>query len=290
MMFSTRAVFVLTFVWLTAHTVSQGQVFLQYNLTPKQAFSYESTSSVTQSMSAMDQDVASTTTIATKLHITVKDAVVRQYTVECRYDTARIRLQTQGAEGMLPPDSAITLPMLANKTETLTLSPRGTILSTTANDTDDLQVTMSSMSAMGGTGAKAVFPEFAGKELAVGDSWTVTTTDTVSRSQMPGSILTTSKLRYTFLGVVDTLGVRCARIGVQSEEMSMTGTMQAMGMDMALDGEGETHGTTYVEISTGMQVVSRLSSTLNARMSMTGQGQAIVPITTETITTLRRLP
>jgi hypothetical protein len=69
----------------------------------------------------------------------------------------------------------------------------------------------------------------------------------------------------------------------------MTGTMQAMGMDMFIEGDGDLTGVMYVELSTGMQVIARTTTAMSTRMSMTGQGQAIVPITTETTTTLRRL-
>jgi hypothetical protein len=270
-------------------TVSHGQVFLQYTLAPKQSYTYETTSSVTQSMSAMEQDVSSITTVTTKLHATVREAVVRQYTIDCSYDTLRIRLQAEGAEGMLPADSVMTLAGLADRKETITLSPRGTVLSTTSTGGDDMSATMSVVSGGGNGGVKALFPVFPGKELAVGETWTHETSDTMSRSQMPGSIQTKTTVKYTFDGTVDTLGYRCARIKVNSTEMVMTGTMQAMGMDMFIEGDGDLTGVMYVELSTGMQVIARTTTAMSTRMSMTGQGQAIVPITTETTTTLRRL-
>jgi len=239
-------------------------------------------------MSAMEQDVSSITTVTTKLHATVREAVVRQYTIDCSYDTLRIRLQAQGAEGMLPADSVMTLPGLADRKETITLSPRGTILSSTSTGGDEMSTTMSVISGSG-NGVEALFPVFPGKELTVGENWTHTTADTMSRSQMPGSIQTTTTMRYSFDGTVDTLGYRCGRIKVNSIESTMTGTMQAMGMDMFIEGDGDVTGVMYVELSTGMQVFARMTTTMNTRMSMTGQGQAIVPITTETTSTLRRL-
>ena len=275
---------------LIAAASLHAQVYLQYTLAPNQSYAYESVGRVTQTMSAMDQDVASTTTATIKMRARVREAVMRQYTVECSYDTAQIRLQTQGAEGMLPSDSVMTLPMFADRKETFTISPLGSVLKTTTSGNDDLQAAMSMISGNGNAGAQGLFLTYPGKEVTVGTTWERATVDTVMRSQMPGSMQTKSVMQYTFTGVVDTLGTKCARIMLRSKELVLTGTMQAMGMDMVLDGDGDVTGILYTELATGMKMLEVTSTVLNTRMSMTGQGQAIIPITTETVTTLRRLP
>lgn len=275
---------------LMAATTMHAQVYLQYTLAPAQSYRYESVARVTQSMSAMEQEVASTTTASITMRADVREAVMRQYTVECSYDTARIRLQTQGAEGMLPSDSVMTLPMFASRKETFTISPLGSIVSATTTGNDEVQAAMSMISGNGNAGAQGLFLPYPGKEVTVGTSWERSTIDTVMRSQMPGSMQTKSTMVYTFTGVVDTLGTKCARIALRSKELVLSGSMQAMGMEMVLDGDGDVNGILYTELSTGMKMLEISTTVLNTRMSMTGQGQAIIPITTETVTTLRRLP
>lgn len=275
---------------MTGVAEATAQAFLQYVLTPKESYTYASSATVSQTMSAMGQEIVAQTSVDTRLHITVRDAVMRQYTIVCTYDTARLRGRFQGLEGAMPDDTVMTYAGLAGRTETLTLTPLGNVVASNQTGIDEAQMVLSS--ATGGlfSGARAIFPIYAGRELKDGMSWTVDLVDTMRGRQVGGMVRTSARMLYTYVGMVDTLGRTCARVTLLANDLSLSGTMQNMGMDMVLEGDGHVSGEMLVELSTGMQMQQRTTSVLNARMAMTGQAQAIVPITTETVTTLRRLP
>ena len=190
----------------------------------------------------------------------------------------------------MPSDSVMTYAGLAGRSETLTLTPLGNVVMSQQSSVDEAQMVFSS--ATGGlfSGVRAIFPIYAGRELKEGMSWSVDVADTMRGRQVGGLVRTAAKLTYTYKGMIDTLGRTCARVTLSADDLSLSGTMQNMGMEMILDGDGHVRGDMLIEMSTGMQMEQRTTSVINARLAMTGQAQAIVPITTETVTTLRRLP
>ncbi|HYF03390.1 MAG TPA: hypothetical protein VEC36_08435, partial [Patescibacteria group bacterium] len=78
--------------------------------------------------------------------------------------------------------------------------------------------------------------EFPDKPLQKGDSWTVRNSDTnIFKYNL---LVTNSSMTYTYDGIADTLGVKCARIFAVSNEFNSAGTVQQSGMNIITKTEG----------------------------------------------------
>jgi hypothetical protein len=121
-----------------------------------------------------------------------------------------------------------------------------------------------------------------------GDSWTEKGTDTVTNEGMGMEMRTTSDTRYTFEGTVDTLGIKAARLRVETTSMQIEGSLSMSGMDMAIDGDGVTSGTAYYSLSDGLLLVNNSETQTNSRVSMSGQAEMVIPMTQKISTMIVR--
>jgi len=266
------------------------QIYLQYQLAPRASYAYENSSRVSQHMTVNEQDLTTQISVDTKFRVQVKDAIMKQYTLDCVYDTASIRSSITGIESMAPrKDSSIVFSALAGAVETLTIAPNGSILSSTMNMNEESKAILASMSSNVMSGMKRFFMTYPTKEISVGAVWTTTVTDTNSTRSMNGSVITTMSLSMRYERNVDTLGFHCVVISSTSSKLNVVGTIQQAGMDMTLDGDGSTKGIVYVDVTDGMPVLSISNLDMDTRLAMVGQASMIIPLQMESVVTLRRV-
>lgn len=265
------------------------QIYLQYQLAPRSSYAYVNTSKVTQQMSVMEQDVTTQISVDTKFRVNVTDAIMKQYTLACVYDTARIRSSVSGIESMAPKkDSTIVFSALAGATETITIAANGKILTSTMSMSSEASTLLASLANNAMSGMRRFFMTYPAKEISAGQTWTTSTIDTNSTRSMNGSVITSTNLTYRFDRTLDTLGFHCVVISSASTMMTVIGTVQQSGMDMTLDGNGTIKGISYIDVTDGMPVLSSATVDMSTRLAMVGQSSMIVPLEMQSVVSVQR--
>lgn len=270
--------------------VAAAQIYLQYQLAPRSSYAYVNTSKVTQEMTVMDQDLTTQISVDTKYRINITDAIMKQYTLSCVYDTVRIRSSVAGLESIAPrKDSTLVFSALAGAVETVTIAPNGTVLSSSMSMSKEASAMMASISNNALSGMRRFLIVYPSKEIAPGETWTTSTTDTMSGRSMSGNVITATDLTLRFERLVDTLGFHCAVISSTSTKMSVLGTVQQSGVDMTIDGNGSIKGVAYMDVTDGMPVLSSATVDMDTRLAMVGQASMIIPLQMQTVASVQRV-
>lgn len=283
-----RTIILIATLGVTTLSAS-AQVFLQYQLRPGATYAYANSSRVTQRMTVMEEEVTTRISVDTKFSMNVKDAVMKQYTIDCVYDTAFIRSSVVGIPSIAPSkDSTMTFAALAGATETFIIAPNGAVLSSSMQMAEDVRSVLSSLSN-GMNGMRRFFAKFPTHELGIGEVWSYTVTDTNTTRAMNGTVITTISMSMRYQRNVDTLGKHCAVISTTSTKLDVRGTVQQKGLDMTIDGSGAVNGIMYVDIADGMPLVTISNIDMDTRLAMVGQTSMIVPLNMEVLTTVQRV-
>lgn len=118
-----------------------------------------------------------------------------------------------------------------------------------------------------------VFPE---KNISPGDKWDFSYVDSVSGEVE--KLFTKTAGTYTFIGVEDKNGIRCAKLNLDANT-SISGKGVIQGMNYGLEGEGKNVGVLWVDLKTGTLVHSETETEIEMAMGISGQVQLTVPIT-----------
>ena len=248
--------------------------------TPKKGdqYNYKTTMDMQQSMNAMGQDMAFNVGMNMLMQMNITNTSKTSNEMSLRFKDSKMMMK--GMEAVGGTDTTMDLTMLDNVNMTFKTDSRGKVISLDKSGMETgadpaLQQVNASIKQIT-NGFTFEYPE---KAVKKGDKWTVTKKDT--NASPGGSLITNSTIVYTFDGVVDTLGTKCARILAKSSAMTIEGKMQQMGMDMAIEADGATNATSYIELLNGMPVASTTSTQMDMRMAISGQENMIIPMQTD---------
>ncbi len=115
-----------------------------------------------------------------------------------------------------------------------------------------------------------------------GDSWEETIVDTTVNGLVGVQMRTTMKTRYTFGGMVDTLGVKCARIYANVLSIAVAGSGDFNGAPITLDGDGTASGVSYYNGKDGALQASTLDCNSTVRMAVGGGNDMVMPVSVRT--------
>jgi hypothetical protein len=268
--------FCFLFAALIATTfTAQAQQTLRY--TPKKGaeYNFKSNMDIQQGMSAMGQEISFNMLMDMAMNMKVVEAGKKSNTFTLGFKDAEVTMQGMGTLG--GQDTTLKIDAMDGISFSYTADERGKLLSLdksalAANQDQALQQMGNNITQLTNT---LIF-EYPEKALKKGDTWTVTKTDT--NSSDAGTIITSTTATYLYDGTADTLGVKCARIQTKSATTKMEGNVQQMGMNMAMEADGAVTGTSYIELASGIPVVTLANTQLDMRMAITGQENAIIPM------------
>jgi hypothetical protein len=244
-------------------------------------FSYDVgfTMQMTQSMGGQDMTIEATST-ADGLLAAGKAAKGR---IDWAYDLKNMHMKLNSA--MLPgggKDTTIQVP-----TQKFTTDASGKILSIGKLEGKDQMMEMMS-SITGKRQLKQWFSPEILKNHKSGDSWEEKTVDTIRYEGMGMEMLSNANTKYVFESLIDTLGMKAARVRIETTSMAIEGTMAMAGMDMAIDGDGATSGILYYAVKDGLLLANNSETQMNMRNSVSGQGDMVIPMTQKIITSVAR--
>ncbi|MCX7929440.1 MAG: hypothetical protein N2663_01790 [Chlorobi bacterium] len=258
-----------------------------YRLQPKADISYRYAASMEmdQTLHIMDFDQAIRSRVSLQQVVvphrvtdTLLTLVVRQ---------RDIRVELKGLEQLGRTDSLLTFPELEDYETHILCNRHGQTLSQTivSKDTSAAvaqSVRRQAIEQLTNSGVRMrLLVEFPDTPLAPGTQWTRTISDTITAGVVGQNIATTMDLRYTFDGLLDTLGRRCAVVRVESVRYLLSGTAEQMGMTMGISGDGVYSARYLLEVESGMPLVIETLAQLDQRMTLYDQGNTVIPMTVD---------
>lgn len=259
---------------------------LKYSLTKGTVVPYQLVTTTIQKAQVGERASSTTVSMVMPFTIKVQDAMLGTATLTGTYDTAFV-ISRSGADSTLMPDNTqqSVYDALAGLSDEVTITAAGGIVSA-RSDLD----TLNSGARVGAwsQGLRGLLMPFPAGPVTPGQTWTQERRDTVTSRVRPGAVFTTSTYTYTFLGTVDTLGMKCARISSVSSDITLDGTFVHMGTTMPIKGSGVSDGIIIVDLATGLPVLSDVRMDMLASMDMSAVNQGMMPLQTKTRATLQR--
>jgi hypothetical protein len=255
-----------------------------YKLQPKQGklYSYDNTVQIMQTLHIMDmeQPIESKVTmrqdiIPTNIGDSSVHFVMRQ---------RNVRLELRGLEQLGASDSTMALPELEQLETHMEYSRYGKVLRQSIVTTDSgapavPSVRRQALEQLTGGGVRIQFlVPFPDTVLREGMQWTHASSDTLELGMANQRIITTTELRHTYVGMLDTLGRRCYVVQVESVRYLLSGTAEQMGMTMGINGDGVLSARYVIEQETGLPLVIETTAQIDQRMTLYDQGNTVVPM------------
>jgi|GEM_PF-258 len=279
--------FLMAVVSMSAH----GQ--LQYRLKPATTYDYATNTRVMQKITAMNKEIATTSNFRTITHVKVKEAVLKQYTLDVSYDTAYMHMSSNGVDEAMIETNAIPTTDLISTKDRLTMTSTGAILGTERLYDDASTNSGSLTTSMSGgviNGLRLLFPPYDVGKTSKGDTWTSEIRDTQDLDLKKGILITTLTMNCTYAESLDSNNRKLVRLTVASPDVSLNGEMRKHGSPIDLSGSGTLEGTYLVDAQTGMPLSADIKTIMNMRITLQGPEQNVIPSRTEVRTTYNRIP
>lgn len=248
--------------------------------TPKKGTSlkYDLSMNLSQTMNAMGNEITTNgkTTSRSLVEVNNTDANGSELT----YSIASMKIAISGLSAMGRPDTTINIKELDQFSQAMTVGTNGKIIKSAPlkKGKNGMEAQLVNQMANNRGLMEMLFIGFPDKKLAVGDTWKETRIDTNKQGD-DGMIITNTTYKCTYAGVMDTLKTKCHKINIVTEKMTMSGNASQMGMEMNIEGDGATKGTAYYDVTDGTAVAVISNAQADARMSISGQEQMVIPIT-----------
>lgn len=119
-------------------------------------------------------------------------------------------------------------------------------------------------------------------KVGIGEKWSRVSTDTTDVGE--GQIVYKKNIEYVLTGKEKKGSHDCVKIEYKGS-MEIVGKMKQMGMDLAMEGSGDTSGTLWFDAVMGLIIEELDNNTVDMTMALTGQQQMTIPITQKITTT-----
>ncbi|MBL7997575.1 MAG: hypothetical protein JNL32_02940 [Candidatus Kapabacteria bacterium] len=285
--------FFITSIIVLFGVIAHAQTKLEYKLKPNDVYSYASSTKSKQTITMMGNENTTSANATSTLNIQVQSVDASGIVAKVTPGEQTIDVKGMGMMGMA--DTTLTVKN-EDVYETITFTTDGNVKSQVSEKGKSANIRtpaarIASQVASGGALSKMLILDYTGSKLEKGASWTKQMNDTnkMGENGEGGKIITTSSMKYTFDGMVDTLGMKCARILIRSEKLIIDGTVMQMGNELSMAGDGIVKGVGYVELATGMQVSSQVKTELDQRLSMTQPMQMEIPMAIDVDATFSRV-
>ncbi len=285
--------FMIATVVATAHEGPwpDDAIRLTYRLPVSSSFRYDAVSSSEQVIKVMDRSMVSTVRTGLDIALKVRESVLNRSTLDITYDRGSIRTRLETTDGFMAQDTSVDLFAIKDLRLTLTMSPNGSVMSSSIVATHQHSAETMSMLRSTRIFDRLLVP-FPNHDVSPGDHWESDLVDTTIAPQGLGSVITRGTLHMTYRGIVDTLGVQCWKIDLSSTDLEQSGDFSNPTMSMKLNGTGSVRGTSYHDVTTGAVVVSTSVWDTKITMDITGEQRLNVPVVTKLVLDLtqRRNP
>lgn len=217
-------------------------------------------------------------TLSSAFGIKTTSTTEQQIGLEFAYSA--LSIATTGAEAMGRRDTTIDVPMGEEAKLSVIVDRKGALL--LAWPTGALVTAYETGARLGNGGiqnaVRKLFFVYPDSAVRKGDTWSTVLSDTTSPGE--GQLVTRMKNTMTFEGLVDTLGVSCARVSLRSDSVAISGRSLYMGATMNVQGSGTAQGVYYVEATSGMIVAHAMDTAIDMQLIMEQQENTTVTMRT----------
>gem|GEM_PF-3352706 len=284
-MFSTLTKQFVVVMFLLSVSQSFAQTTLQYNVQPKQKYSYSMTSLIDQQMTQMGQEMKINMNLTTDLNLEITN-VTKNITLQMQYVNPKISMS--GMEAMGVADTTIDASSQLNFKQEYEFTKNGTMVShkliEEKKEELDQQAKMmkQQLTSQLKQSTDFLIYKYPTKSIKVGDTWN--TNDTVDVN----GLKTVRNFVHTYVSNKKVNGVDVAEISTKSVNISINGTINQMGMEMEVRGGMNVNAVASVDTKTGMVITMDMKNNSDFTMSMTTPMEMTIPITLNIITTLNK--
>ena len=236
---------------------------LNLKLKPGKSYIYLSSTETRTTQTFMGSEQTMESLNEEKVKLEVMGAKNGEFEIVISIDTLRTKIHSP----ML--DTTFVFPI--NFAVKRVVNKYGEVLKTEIIRSEKKSVTGSGLSKAG-----TFIVKFPKGEIEVGQSWSFTQSDSVENPR--GKFKTSGKGKYTFESVEEKLGIRCAKLRVDSK-FNISGSGVTQGMNYGMEGEGRLRGYVWVSLDTGLLVYSETSMEMDMAMAFAGQMAMSVPMT-----------
>ncbi len=265
----SKSILLLFSIFLFSNLLAQESYVLQYKYLKGSTYRYKSVAnfSSTQEMAGQEMKVTGSTESVSRIDID-KVAANGDFTIIYSYDDMKVTTKAAGY------DTTMVQKELIGKRTKYIFSNLGKELSSFA--IDSIKIGGEAMGMDLGSGTNQKFNELPGNKLSVGGKWSVNKQDTVAIGG--GSMLTKASVEYVLVGKEMKNGHNCLRIDYTSK-LEMGGKMNQMGMDMFIEGTGNTKGSVWFDQAKGIWISDESEVDTDMTIAMTGQMAMTIPMT-----------
>ncbi len=169
-------------------------------------------------------------------------------------------------------DTTMTQKDLIGKRSQLTINRFGKEVASKALDSVDIMGL--GIGVDFGTTSQMTFLPFPGKAAKPGDTWTNTSNDTVAVGE--GFIITKASYTFTLHPAELKNGHTCYKISFQSV-VEVSGKMNAMGMEMFVEGGGDVEGNLWFDPALGKVIADETNSGMDYSLAVGGNVNMTIP-------------
>lgn len=284
-MFSTLSKQFVVVLFLLSVSQGLAQTTLQYNLQPKQKYSYSMTSLIDQQMTQMGQEMKINMNLSTDLNLEITN-VTKNITLQMQYVNPKISMA--GMEAMGVADTTIDATSQLNFKQEYEFTKNGTMVShkliEEKKEELDQQAKMmkQQLTSQLKQSTDFLIYKYPTKSIKVGDTWN--TSDTVDVN----GLKTVRNFVHTYVANKKVNGVDVAEISTKSVNISINGTINQMGMEFEVRGGMNVNAVASVDTKTGMVITMDMKNNSDFTMSMSTPMEMTIPITLNMITTLNK--
>jgi hypothetical protein len=181
------------------------------------------------------------------------------------YSDAKLRMKGMGR------DTTMDLKNIMGKKTSAEMAKTGNVIKESPIDTTKDAKASPSLNMF----ANASMPRLPEQAVGVGEKWPGITSDTTHSAD--GQVIYKKNIQY-ILTLKEKKGSHdCVKIDFKGT-LEMSGTMKQMGMDIAMEGTGETSGSFWFDDVSGMLIEDTNSTTIEMTLAITGQQQMTIPM------------
>lgn len=255
---------------------TQDPVLLRVRVNKGDAFRYALSSTTTQDMTVAMNDITNEAMSAMKIGFVVNDAALDRADVTATISDVTSSVRVRGMEDLgVGRDTTMRLTQFDGVTMRFTMDQFGRASKASSSLDGSASAFLSSMKVF------ERFSSYLPKDpIGPGGMWIITTTDTTAATTGSGDVRTTVTMQFTYRGVRDTLGMRCWVIDASSTSLQQEGTITTNGLELELEGSGQSSGTSFLEVANGMIVAYSGKLAMQTQMSLSGQQSMVIPVAT----------
>jgi len=261
------------FVFINVNGLAQEKFNLAYKMEKGKIYKFSQDNIIETIQEMGGQEMKMNTNGSTVLKYEIED-VSQEGTITLVYSYDEVKFHMKG----MGRDTTMEMKNLMDKKTRAEVTKSGKVIKETT--TDSAKSTKPSMSM--NMFASTNLPRLPEQAVGIGEKWPRLSNDTTQSDD--GQMVYKRNIEYTLTGKDKKGDHDCLKIDYKGT-LEITGKMKQMGMDIVMEGSGDTSGTVWFDPASGMMIEQQTTTSIEMTMALTGQTQMTIPMSQKISTT-----